>query len=436
MQTKENIPSMVILGGGIMGCCLALALSQRGYAVDLFDMADRPMTGASLHNEGKLHLGYVYAKDPFDKTYLSMIRGSLLFGRSIRELTGMDPASMAISSPFQYIVPRDSQMTLDAVATHFEHVDEAIRTHMADSKALYFGRKIAASRMNDPVGAEDVFPKRSIMGSFTTDEISVSPDILAEWLIAAINREKKIRFRGRTHIRSVTRLSSGMSEVEVFADGKNTRHRFDCVVNCLWGDKIRIDRTAGILSDVPVLVRYKAAIRIRTKDPRFCDLPSVTAILGSYGDLVNFGRGDFYLSWYPLCKLAEAVNGDMQDMARMLESSGIIDITNLTPYPDRYPGKQISGSLQEEFVDRSLLSMSDLVPGLKGLIGNKTSFTIGGGIILAKGNTDISDPQSQLHQRSLTGPVAYGSYITVDTGKYCLAPMHALDAAKMISAIL
>ena len=436
MHTSTENSSIGILGGGIMGCCLALALSQRGYAVDLFDMADRPMTGASLHNEGKLHLGYVYAKDPYDKTYLSMIRGSLLFGRSIQELTGLDPVSLAISTPFQYIVPRDSQMTLDAVATHFEQVDAAIMTIMADSKALYLGRRIASSRMNDPVVAEAVFSKRSILGSFTTDEISVSPDIVAERLTAAINREKKIRFRGRTHIRSVSRLSSGMSEVEVIADGKNTRHRFECVVNCLWGDKIRIDRTAGILSDVPVLVRYKAAIRIKATDPSFRDLPSVTAILGSYGDLVNFGRGDFYLSWYPLCKLAEAVNGDMEDMARMLASSGTIDISNLSPYPDRYPGMQISGALQEEFVDRSVLAMSDLVPGLKGLIGNKSSFAIGGGIILAKGNTDISDPESQLHQRSQTGPVAYGSYITVDTGKYCLAPMHALDAAEMISAIM
>jgi hypothetical protein len=80
--------------------------------------------------------------------------------------------------------------------------------------------------------------------------------------------------------------------------------------------------------------------------------------------------------------------------------------------------------------------MSDFIPGLKGLVGQKNSFALGGGIILAKGTTDINDPVSQLHQRSRTGPVAYGSYITIDTGKYCLAPMHALDAADMISTIL
>jgi glycine/D-amino acid oxidase-like deaminating enzyme len=312
-----------------MGCCLALILSQRGYTVDLFDMADQPLKGASLHNEGKLHLGYVYAKDPHDETYLSMIRGSLLFGDLIQELTGVHPASLPISKPFQYIVPWDSQMTLEAVAAHFEHVDEAIKTYTADSKASYFGRKLTSSNLNDPTKTESFFPKRSIMGSFTTDEISVSPYIIAELLIRAIRCDKRIRFHGRNHIRSVTRLPSGNSEVEVFADGRATLHRFDCVVNCLWGDKIGIDRTAGILSDIPVLVRYKAAIKISATDPQFSNLPSVTAILGSYGDLVNFGSGDFYLSWYPLCKLAEKIDGDMQEIERILQSSGIIDTTSL-----------------------------------------------------------------------------------------------------------
>jgi glycine/D-amino acid oxidase-like deaminating enzyme len=435
MQSEKNNSAVGILGGGIMGCCLALALSQRGHTVDLFDMADRPLTGASLHNEGKLHLGYVYANDPDDMTYLSMIMGSLSFGRLIQALTGMDPAAMKVSTPFQYIVPNDSQLTLDAVAKHFEHVDKAIRINMAESQALYFGRSIKNSRMNDPVFSNDTFPKRSVMGSFTTDEISVDPGIIAEWLIAAINRDNRIRFRGRNHIRSVTPLSSGMSEVEVFADEKTIKYRFDCVVNCLWGDKIRIDRTAGILSDDPVMVRYKAAIRISSKEPEFHLLPSVTAILGSYGDLVNFGNGDFYLSWYPLCKLGETVNGDMQDMVRLMQPSGIIDSTGIMPYPQD-PKCQINRQLQEDFVDSCILAMCDLIPGLSGLIGKKHSFTIGGGFILAKGSTDINDPESQLHQRYRTGPVAHGSYISVDTGKYCLAPMHAFDAADLISQIL
>ena len=43
---------------------MALELARHGVEVDLFDRPTRPMTGASGHNEGKLHLGYVYANDP------------------------------------------------------------------------------------------------------------------------------------------------------------------------------------------------------------------------------------------------------------------------------------------------------------------------------------------------------------------------------------
>ena len=48
----------------MLGCCLALDLVQKGYEVDLIDAAETPMTGASLNNEGKIHLGFVYASDP------------------------------------------------------------------------------------------------------------------------------------------------------------------------------------------------------------------------------------------------------------------------------------------------------------------------------------------------------------------------------------
>jgi glycine/D-amino acid oxidase-like deaminating enzyme len=64
MVSRESRSDVGVLGAGIMGCCLALELAQRGRRVDLLDLAPAPMTGASLHNEGKLHLGFVYAKDP------------------------------------------------------------------------------------------------------------------------------------------------------------------------------------------------------------------------------------------------------------------------------------------------------------------------------------------------------------------------------------
>ena len=53
-----------ILGGGMQGCCCALALAERGIEVTLFDRNEQLLTRTAVANEGKIHLGYMYANDP------------------------------------------------------------------------------------------------------------------------------------------------------------------------------------------------------------------------------------------------------------------------------------------------------------------------------------------------------------------------------------
>src|SRR4029077_9220616 len=53
-----------VLGGGLQGCCTALALAERGAEVILFDKNDALLSRVAVANEGKIHLGYMYAGDP------------------------------------------------------------------------------------------------------------------------------------------------------------------------------------------------------------------------------------------------------------------------------------------------------------------------------------------------------------------------------------
>ena len=68
-----------VLGGGLQGCCAALALAARGIDVTLFDRNDRLLSRAAVANEGKIHLGYMYANDPSHATARMMMRGALAF---------------------------------------------------------------------------------------------------------------------------------------------------------------------------------------------------------------------------------------------------------------------------------------------------------------------------------------------------------------------
>ncbi|MEP0314863.1 FAD-dependent oxidoreductase, partial [Hyphomonas sp.] len=57
-----------VLGGGLQGCCAALAIADRGVPVTIFDRNRDPVTRAGAANEGKIHLGYMHAGDPSLKT--------------------------------------------------------------------------------------------------------------------------------------------------------------------------------------------------------------------------------------------------------------------------------------------------------------------------------------------------------------------------------
>ena len=125
-----------------MGCCLALELAAKGYEIDLIDVADRPMTGASLNNEGKIHLGFVYASDPSKKTYKMMIQGALTFADILQQLTGQDPTSFIIAQPFHYYVSEETMIDLDAIHEYFQSIEDRVITMMQDNGYRYLNQNI------------------------------------------------------------------------------------------------------------------------------------------------------------------------------------------------------------------------------------------------------------------------------------------------------
>jgi len=107
---------IAIIGAGITGALAAIGLAQKGIKVDLIDRAPNPLSQASLVNEGKVHLGFLYAHDRTWATPRLMIDGAHTFRPIIQKLTGFDVSSI-MSTPFYYAVHRDSLVTVD----DFEH---------------------------------------------------------------------------------------------------------------------------------------------------------------------------------------------------------------------------------------------------------------------------------------------------------------------------
>ena len=105
---------VAVLGGGLQGCCTALALAGRRLGVTLFDKNEALLTKAAIANEGKIHLGYMYAGDPTLSTAKTMLAGALAFGKA---------GSFVFSVGSCYLHRRrDSQHSAEIVCAYFETV--------------------------------------------------------------------------------------------------------------------------------------------------------------------------------------------------------------------------------------------------------------------------------------------------------------------------
>jgi hypothetical protein len=130
---------VAVLGAGIQGTCAAFALAAAGHRVDLYDRNAACVTETSAQNEGKIHLGYVYANDPSRRTARMMARGALCFAPLMRRWLGSAFDRVPVSSPFRYAVNAASLLTVDAIRGHF---DDCVRIagECASPAGEYFGR--------------------------------------------------------------------------------------------------------------------------------------------------------------------------------------------------------------------------------------------------------------------------------------------------------
>jgi glycine/D-amino acid oxidase-like deaminating enzyme len=114
--------SVAVLGAGIMGTSSALHLAARGASVTVFEQSAVPFDGASRWNEGKIHLGFLYAADPALRTARTVLAGGLDFRDQVERLTGVDLAPSISRADDHYLVHRDSVVGAEAVGRYFDDV--------------------------------------------------------------------------------------------------------------------------------------------------------------------------------------------------------------------------------------------------------------------------------------------------------------------------
>lgn len=430
-------PSIAIIGAGLTGCCAALELARLGHGVTLIEQDLLPMNRASLRNEGKIHLGLIYANDPTLATARLQLRAALRFRPLLERWLGTRVARIGVSTPFDYLVARDSLLSPPQLAEFYSRVDEICRAELeADASLNYLG--LRPDRLAWRLAAGDE-PKGVAAGLvqavFRTQERAIDTDDLATQVREAVAAEPRIRVLTEHQVGGVERIGGERGATNSAALGAGgvgheprTRPAFAIigtargepfrieaaqVVNASWERRLVIDQTLGIAPRPGVLHRLKYRVICRTP-AALAGCPSITIVIGRYGDVVIRPGGTAYLSWYP---------AGLQGWAAAVEPPREWDAACRGQ-----PPADVAASVAEATV----AALARWMPALT----RAEVLQVDAGAIVADGQTDVDDAASGLHSRAKSGVLSHRGYHSVDPGKLTAAPMFALEVAERVDRAL
>jgi glycine/D-amino acid oxidase-like deaminating enzyme len=404
--------SILILGAGLQGAGVALELARRGIAVTLLEQDPVPINRASLRNEGKIHLGLIYANDRSLETAFLQLQGGLRFRSIVDGWLGAARDWLVLSTPFHYMVADDSVLTPDELTAHYDKIQDRCRAELERCPELdYLGARPESlyRRLTSDEIAAHFDAKRFAVG-FATRELAIDPVPLALALRAAIARSEEITFLPSRTVRAITQRGD---RYRVEGDGPEGAWSLeaDQVVNATWERRLALDRQVGLAPPKDLLHRLKYRVIARLPD-ELNGAPSVTMVLGRYGDVVVRPDGTAYLSWYPV-----GLRGWTHD----------IEPPRAWDEPCR---GEVPSDEARDIAARLLAGIDAWYPG----IGRATPLQIDAGAIVAFGRSDVDDAASGLHDRSRIGVTSCGGYHSVEPGKLTTAPRIAVDAADRVEA--
>jgi glycine/D-amino acid oxidase-like deaminating enzyme len=402
---------VLVLGGGITGVGVALALAARGIEVTLVDQDAEPLNRASLRNEGKIHLGLIYANDTSFATARMQLAGALCFRSLLRRWVGSAIDGVGRSTPFLYVVAEDSLRKPDELQRHYEDVEREYSVQLdAGGHLDYLGAR--PERLHERIPLDDVdalLDTRDLVAAYRTAERAIDTDDLARVLRAAVRASERVRFLGRHKVEELARGNGGFQIEGSNPEGTWRLHARQ-VVNALWEQRIRFDRMAGL--ERPAGWVYRLKYRVIAELPAALRYgPSVTMVLGPYGDVVVRPNGTAYLSWYP---------------------AGLRGWTHEEAPPAAWDSacRGEANVVESELIASSILQgVARWYPGM----AHARPRIVDAGAIVAYGRSDIGDAASGLHDRTRIGVTSVAGFHSIDPGKLTTAPLFAEQAAARIA---
>jgi len=295
-------PHVAVLGSGILGTSTALFLARRGAAVTLVDAAPEPFSQASRWNEGKIHLGHLYAADPTRRTAARLLPGGLAFKDLVEQLTGRSLDDVVTAHDDTYVVHRSSIVPAEDVGAYLGAVT-GLAASLPGADRYFVGLSRARVRRLRRAELAADYDTEQVVAGFRVPERSVATNPVADRFVAALAAEPGIGLLLGARVTGVRHRDEGGHGPLVVATDRGEVGPHDFVVNALWEGRMAVDASLGLGPRARWSHRYRVALFLRTRSP--VSVPSSVVVTGPYGDVKAYTERDFYVSWYRPGLLAE-----------------------------------------------------------------------------------------------------------------------------------
>lgn len=406
------VTSIAVVGGGIVGVTASLLAARQGWRVTLFEAEPKLWSRASAANEGKVHLGPVFALGD-EATVELLQRGATSFAGLLDQAAGSPlPWRDLTTDTFDYLIMPDSLLCPEDLSARYRWMNECLAARVSQ---CYLGEPLPY--IVDPVVRRD---ERSGLPAFRTLERAVEPAELGRLLTERVTAHPLITVRTDCRVSRVEpRRRTRTLDVEWRqGEGVTEEASFDAVINAAWDQQQALLPPAERL---PYNFRLKCAVRLRHAPALVpaggppvaattSDTPTVTLVQGPYGDVVTH-RDYVYASWYPVGRLTNEHGTTPSD--RTYEILGDL-------------------STRTELIDAQLGPLRELGLLPPDRVGLPESVLVGG-VIAGHGKVDIHSRTSKLHRRADFGPRRRGGMVLATNFKLTTAPLAARLAVDEVA---
>ena len=240
-------PRIVIIGAGLQGLSVALALAHRGVPSLVVERREAALRGASHGHEGKLHLGLVYALDDTLETGVEMLRGAHAFAPLLDRWCGPLPWAAWRSDGFRYLVMPGSLASVARLEAYYSRLREALPRALEGLPVApsYVGTAVTWLWRRAQDNAEMPVLNGQRLAAIDTEEVTVDTRLLTGLLAERVRRNPLITMRCNRDVADVAGTDTGY-RLSVTHAGRREEIVADAVINCAWTDRIRLDRLAGV----------------------------------------------------------------------------------------------------------------------------------------------------------------------------------------------